>query len=346
VQSLAQANTVLVTDTVRQLVEWQFQFAPHDTVKLKGLGAPITVYRVIAERPGSERSRPTRPDRMYGREHEQAAMDRCWREVLAGRGQTMLVIGEPGIGKTTLARHFRRTVEAMEGTCLGTGCFAEALHAPLLPIRDLLCQAIGISRLDDIVTVRAKLDATAARDNLDAESVEQILLPLLDPRGHQAVATAATARERQHRISSVLVEWIAGCARLAPLAIVVEDLQWMDAASLELIELLMAKVAATRLCLILTWRPGFETPWTDRTDVTSIHLMRLEDHIMEALVDGMASADTVDAETRRAIAAKSEGNPLFAEELVLLARRSPAGHRRPRRAQVGCSGCRGDRPRI
>ena len=325
-QQLADPNTVLVTETVRQLVEWQFHFAQHGEVELKGFSAPVRVYRVTAERHNSRHGRPIRSERIYDREIEQGTLDRCWRDIVAGRGQTILISGEPGIGKTALVDYLRRTVTASGGMCVHTSCFPEGIHAPLLPIRDLLRQAIGIALLDDLSTLRTKLDAIATRDGLDCEFVKQILLPLLDPGSSEMTFTGLAASERKRR-SDFVVNWLRSIADRSPFLVIVEDVHWADTTSLEFLDLLMAQVAGTRLCLALTWRTGFQRAWIDRANVTRIPVTRLKDETIDAVVSGMVGHDAADVALRQAIAAKAEGNPLFAEELALLANQTRTENR-------------------
>jgi class 3 adenylate cyclase len=325
-QQLADPNTVLVTETVRQLVEWQFHFAQHGEVELKGFSAPVRVYRVTAERHNSRHGRPIRSERIYDREIEQGMLDRCWRAIVAGRGQTILISGEPGIGKTALVDYLRRTVTASGGMCVLTSCFPEGIHSPLLPIRDLMRQAIGIALLDELSTLRTKLDVIATRDRLDCDSVNQILLPLLDPGSSEMTFTGLAASERKRR-SDFVINWLRSIADRSPFLIIVEDVHWADTTSLEFLDLLMAQVAGTRLCLVLTWRTGFQSGWIDRANVTWILLTRLKDEVIDSLVSGMVGHDVADVALRQAITAKAEGNPLFAEELALLANQTRAENR-------------------
>ncbi|MCP3389405.1 AAA family ATPase [Bradyrhizobium sp. CCGB12] len=323
VQQLAHPNTVFVTETVRQLVHWQFEFAAGASVELKGVAAPVWVHQVTAERKGSERTRSTRSGRIYNREIERSLLDQCWHGVLAGRGHTVLISGEPGIGKTTLADYFRQTVVVSGGTCLYSTCAPEGTHSPLLPIRDLMRQAIGITLLDDAVATRFKL--AASQVNADASEILSKLLAQgaseLQPL--ELGFHAPTTTEAKEQIFTIIADWMLEHSRSTPQALIIEDLQWADSSTLEVLDRIMGRVASTRSCVLLTWRTGFQTTWIDRADVTRLSVMRLKDETVQALVAGMVGDKAMEMQVQHAIVARAEGNPLFAEELVLLAGQRP-----------------------
>lgn len=323
VQQLAHPNSVFVTETVRQLVHWQFEFAPGASVELKGLAAPVWVHQVIAERKGSERTRSTRSRRIYNREIERSLLDQCWHGVLAGRGHTVLISGEPGIGKTTLADYFRQTVVVSGGTCLNSTCAPEGTHSPLLPIRDLMRQAIGITLLDDALALRAKF--AASQVNADASEIMSKLLEqdASDLQPLELGFRAPITTEAKEQIFTIIADWMLGHSRSTPQALIIEDLQWADSSTLEVLDRIMSRVASTRSCVLLTWRTGFQTTWIDHPDVTRLSVMRLKDETVQALVAGMVGDKAMEMQVQHAIVARAEGNPLFAEELVLLAGQRP-----------------------
>jgi len=315
VQSLATPDSVLITETVSRLVDGQFDLEPMPGLTPDGTGGEIQLYRVHGQRLVGRRSRPARPARIFGREFEQRMLEECWRSAASGQGQTVLLTGEAGIGKTTLADHLQRTALASGGLCLRTACAPETVHAPLLPIRDLLRQSLGLGQGDEVGTARGEL---SLRSRLDGDSAADLLLPLLDPTASEDALTALTASERKRLTFAAAVDRLTRMATDTPTAIVIDDLHWADTSSLELLDALMARVAVTRLCLLLTWRTGVETAWIDRADVSRLPVPRLRNQAVEALVAELLS-DELDPETRQAIVAKAEGNPLFAEELVQLA---------------------------
>jgi predicted ATPase/class 3 adenylate cyclase len=312
-QQLADPNTVLITETVRQFVEWQFEFVPCD-VELKGSSMSTRVYRVLAERPPSQR---TRSNHIYDREVEQGILDQRWGDVTVGNGRAILITGEPGIGKTVLVDHLRRTVTASGGMCLYSNCFVEGTSSPLFPIRALLQQAVGIALLDDIATLRQRIEAVVQRDGLDRGAVSEILLPLLDP-SHPEIIEIYDG-ERKPRTVAFICNWLQTIAQRVPLSIIIEDIHWADSTSLEFLEMIMAEVSTIRVCFVLTRRTGFQTTLVNSPNLIQIDVMRLKDEAIEALVAEIAGDDQVAADVKHAIAARAEGNPLFGVELARLA---------------------------
>jgi class 3 adenylate cyclase len=318
-QSLAEPNTILITGNVRRLVEPYYELSFCGNHQLKGISASVQAYRVIRERADTDVGK-LRSDRIYGRQIELEHLESGWRDTLAGRGGTTLIRGDPGIGKTALVGRLRQIAAESGAACFGSNCSEEGRLAPLWPIRDLLRQIVGVGSLDDPIATRAAVEAVASRDGLDRDAVRQLLLPLLELRPSNV--TLANLAERQQRTTAFLADWLQTIAARRPTLLVVEDIHWADMASLDFLGSLARHPATTGLYLALTSRTGFQVGWADASDLSQIVLERLEDDAIEALVARMDVDDSLDPPTRRAIAARAEGNPLFAEELVLLAIRA------------------------
>jgi class 3 adenylate cyclase len=318
-QALAEPNTVLITGNVRRLVERYFELSSWGTHELKGISAPVQAFKVIGERAVQDAG-GFRSDRLYGREVEQDCLFSVWRDTLAGGGGTTLIAGEPGIGKTALVGHLRQIAVETGGVCFSSNCLEEGKHAPLRPVRDLLRQMTGVATLDDPAKTRRMLEAAAESDGLDRDAVQQLLLPLLEPPPSDV--TLASLADRQQRMMACLIGWCQTIAARRPVLIVIEDIHWADGATLDFIASFASSSISTRLSLVVTSRTAFEIHWAEQSKLRLIVLERLNDDAIEALVERMAQDDSVDPLTRSAIVTRAEGNPLYAEELVLLAIRA------------------------
>jgi predicted ATPase/class 3 adenylate cyclase len=318
VQQLAEANTVLVTEAVREMAGQNFEFEPRGSHNLRGISEPVTVYRAIDKRPDSDLTSEA-SSAIFGRDSEQAWLDEHWRIVERGRGQTVAIIGEPGIGKTALVGELRRKLSERAERSLVCHCFEEGQLTPLLPVCDLVRQTIGLAAFSDTKTVRRRITAIAARDGLDRGSSLQILTPLLDARSGSMVNFQS---HPQLNPVSFIAEWFATLAARAPMLIVVEDVHWADETSIRFFELLSQRASAARLLLILTSRTSFKERTFRGAETSVLPLGPLNDATVEKLVTRLAGTKGTEVGMERAIARRAEGNPFFAGELVQLAARA------------------------
>lgn len=329
IQKLAPPGGVLVSAAARQLAAAAFDFVPAGEVVLapdSGTPSgshsgtpipPVAVFRVVAPRPGSPRGRSASGGALHGRATELAALEAAWQAARGGTGKAILVCGEAGIGKSTLTGATRQLVLAQGGTWLAAGCLAETTAAPLHPARELLRAWLGLDgapgqpgTTDPSHQARliAALDDAAAGAGRAA-----LLLPIYDP-----LATAPGGADTRGRTLAALSAWVRAAAAQAPLALLVEDLHWADATTLEWLAALAADAPQLRLLLLGTSRhapPGGAV-------FQPLSLGPLPAEATAAIVRELDHDGSITQAQRSAIVRRAEGNPLFAEELALLARQA------------------------
>ncbi len=322
-QKAADPDTIVTTEAVRALAGTRFAFEPAGEMEHPALGGRIPLFRVLGPIPGAGRTRPLRTGRLYGREEEQARLDRAWREAYGGRGRAIVLIGEAGIGKSALLGHLRRTVGATGGLWHAAFCQPESAASPLLPVRDLVRSLCGTEDA-------ARLAAMAGRDGEEGEGLA-LLARLLDSgRGSERAGTAAAlagAAQRPRRLAAGLCGLVRLVAPNRPLALVVEDAHWADDASRAVLSALAEGLHGLPVLLALSAREDGFSPPAGPGEEAMLRLAPLSQAAMAGLIAALDAEGALDPAARALISERAEGNPLFAEELVQLAREAGSGTR-------------------
>lgn len=316
-QGRAEPDSIVTTAAVHALVAHRFAMTPAGEMEAPGHAARVVLFRVVGPVAGAGRTRPLRADRLYGREHEQAVLDARWRDAAAGRGSAIALVGEPGIGKSALVGHLRRTVAATGGLWHAVFCQPEGATNPLLPVRDLVRAVLGAA------DPAARLAALARDGAIEAEA-EALLRPLIDPQAPLPVLPGVGAAERLRRLAAAVLALVRAAGARRPATLAVEDAHWADDTSRTVIAALAEEARRLPVLLVLTARSqGFEPPATLGRDGT-LTLDPLAAGAIEGLIANLDPEAVLDAEARVLIAERAEGNPLFAEELVQLWREAKA----------------------
>src|SRR5262245_50624110 len=323
VQGAADPDTVVVTAATQRLVAGIFVMEDRGMQALKGLREPMVLYRVL--QPSGVRGRLAAAAAaaraltpFVGRERERQTLAEAWERAEDGEGQVVLVVGEAGIGKSRLVQEFKAGLAATPHTRVETGGAAYYDATPFHVVVDLLRQGFGWAA--DLPT-EARLDAldqSLTVVGLKPAEAAPVIAPLLDlplPEGRYPPLFLAPEQQRK-RLLAMLVAWVSGAARLQPSVIVVEDLQWVDPSTLELLGLLVEQGARERLLLVLTARPEFRAPWPLRAHHTQLTLNRLTRRQVNEMIVRVAVRVLPPGEMLEALAVRTDGVPLFVEELT------------------------------
>jgi DNA-binding winged helix-turn-helix (wHTH) protein/tetratricopeptide (TPR) repeat protein len=312
-QQVAPPGTILVSDAARRGIEGYIDVVPADPVT-----PTMAAWRVVDVIPAAARRR-TRLTRMLapfvGRSYELALLQELARKALAGQGQVVTVLGEPGMGKSRLTLEFLHSVGAddfaapLEGRCVSYGSLV-----PYLPLSDLLRAHCGASESETPAAVRSAIER-AVRDNdlpPDASRWFLRLMGIVD--GASALDTLSPEAIKARTFDVLRALFLKASAR-RPLVIVVEDVHWIDRTSEEFLSTLIERLVAARVMLVATSRPGYRAPWMDRSYATQITLAPLGVADGAKLVGAVTGA-AAPPENVAAILARAEGNPFFLEELA------------------------------
>lgn len=345
-QALAQPGEALVADATRQLASERFEFTLREAqASLKGFEQGGAVWCLGPERPllGTERfDQRSQLTRFVGREAELAAVQRVWRQACAGKRQALLIVGEAGIGKSRLVREFRRRLVETGAQVLECRCTPETAGSALHPVIDLLRRLLQAADGEAPAALLARLQAgvvhglgqgaEAESDEARAQSLALIAALLsLPATGLPPLPDDAALRRR--RTMDALTGWLARRVAQAPLALIVEDVHWIDPSTRELLQRLVdgaTAAAGDRLLLLLTWRAsGSQAAAAPPFEVPRLPLAGLPPEAACALLRDACGASLLDAEMERWLALRGDGVPLFIEEsahmaAALVARRAQA----------------------
>jgi class 3 adenylate cyclase/predicted ATPase len=320
-QGLAAPDTVAISDTTHRLVQGYFTCDDFGLHSLKGVETPTQVYRVVGESAAQSRldvAEAIGLTPLVGREHEVGLLQGRWAQSKDGLGQVVLLSGEAGIGKSRLVRVLAERVAREGAPQLTLRCSPYHTNSAFYPVIEHLQRLLQWHH-DESPTARlAALEQALQRVGLLLAEVVPLLAALLGvPVPEERYAPLALSPQRQkQKTQEALVAWLLAEAAQQPVLAVWEDLHWADPSTLELLELLLDHVPTASLLLVLTARPEFRLPWAPRSYVTPLTLTRLTRHQSEAMVLQVTEGKPLPAEVLAQVVAKTDGIPLFVEELV------------------------------
>jgi len=316
-QALAAPNCVLIGEGTHQRVGGLFECEALGEHSLKGFPRPLPVWCVLREKLNANRFSSVRGQHagFFGRKTELEFLGARWEEAAAGNGYAAIVLGEAGIGKSRLVSMLRTRVgRAGE---ISWQCSPYHSNNALYPVLQYLEATAAIAADDAPDAKAAKLEALLAQSGMDRDRAMPLFAELLsihlEGRYQPAQGTPA---QRKAALIAVLAEWVARTAEAAPLLLVLEDAHWIDATTLELMTRLVLTGGTMPALVIVTGRPSFASPWGGRPRVGLIALDRLARDDCARMVQSVIAARSLQNDLIAEIVAKSDGNPLFLEELT------------------------------
>jgi class 3 adenylate cyclase/predicted ATPase len=316
IQGLAEPNTVLISAATQRLIEGQFECQPFGSHLVKGIDTPIAVYHVQSERQsGGYLEGRTTLTPLVGREQEVGLLFDRWEQVKEGRGQVILLSGEPGIGKSRLAYTLREQVTSEGSLLFEARCSPYHQHSAFYPLIEGLQRTLLLTRQDTDDEKVQKLERALALYNMQ-ETLPLFTALLSLPTPSQSPPLSLTPQKQKERTLQALVQLLVAQAERQATVSVWEDLHWVDPSSLEFLSLLIEQIPTSKLLLVLTFRPEFLPLWKPRSHISQMMLNRLGKKQVEAMIAQGAAGKDLPSEIINQIRIKADGVPLFVEELT------------------------------
>src|SRR6478609_6962263 len=318
-QGLAEPNTVVIADGTRALTRGAFRYVDLGDHKLKGISEPARVWQVAGDIAASrfEAAHVTGLSRFVGRVSEVALLNSRWEQALSGEGQAVLLCGEAGIGKSRIAEQLRQRLEGFDHMRIRYQCSPFHVSSALQPVISQLEYAADLN-VDDDATIRsAKLEALLAPLTRNMEEVVPLLATLLAiPLGSGHVMPNVTSDVLKRRTLEALAGQLVALARIKPVYWLVEDVHWIDPTTRELIGLCLDRVRDLPVFALITFRPEFVPPWGHLPHVTGLTLNRLARRQCTELIESLCAGKPLPDEVLEQVVTKTDGIPLFIEELT------------------------------
>ena len=321
-QGIAMPNTMVISAATYQLLGGFFACQSLGTPLLRGFAQPLEVYQVLYEsmaRSRLEAAGSTGLTPLVGREQEVALLLERWAQVKDGFGQVVLLSGEAGIGKSRLVQGLTAHVAAEPQAWL-TPCQCSPYYqnTALYPMIDLLERVVlRIAREESPPQKLSKLEGFVVQYGLPLAEVVPLFAALLSLplTADYAPLTMSPEQQKQQTLQALLTILLRRAAQ-QPLLFVMEDLHWVDPSTLELLSLLVDQGPTARILVLLTFRPDFPPPWTGCSHLTQVTLPRLPRRQAAEMTGQVAHRKALPPEVVEQVVAKTDGVPLFVEELT------------------------------
>jgi|HubBroStandDraft_1064217.scaffolds.fasta_scaffold05038_5 class 3 adenylate cyclase/tetratricopeptide (TPR) repeat protein len=318
VQAVAEPGAVLITAPVQRQVAGLFVAEERGSHQLKGVSKPVTLFRLVRASGGGRRSGQRHLTPLVGREEEIALLLRRWERARQGEGQLVLMVGEPGIGKSRLIEEFHARLGETPHTWAEWSCSQLLQNTPLHPLTEWGRQRFGGPELPPERRL-ADLDNALSQLKLDPAANAPLLAPLLDiPLPPARAAPKLSPEELRRRQLAALTAWAMAGARVQPGVLAIEDLHWADPTTLEVLRSVAERGAVAPLFVLATARPEFKPNWRMRSHHGVIVLAPLDCDQVRRMVGELASRHALPSEVIDGVTERTGGVPLFVEEVTRL----------------------------
>ena len=319
-QQLAEPGTILLSEATRVSAQGYARVDPVGSLAIEGKAEPTLAYRLIGashRRSALDEATSAHKTMFVGRDNELAVLNDFLRQVENGRGQTIGVVGEPGIGKSRLLAEFHRQLAAESVTWVEGRCLSYGTSIPYLLVIDLLRGYCGIVETDTPDAIAEKVRSSLLEVGLDPDQDGPVLLHLLGIKDIAGSPAPSNPEAVRAKIFEVFRRLSIGGSRRRPLILVLEDLHWVDKVSEELLGVLAEDVSGAPIFLLAAYRPGYQPPWLDKSYAGQIPLNPLTRDDSFRVVRSVVRAERFVDRVTEEIVAKADGNPFFLEQLAL-----------------------------
>ena len=321
IQGLAAPNTVAINDATYRLVQGYFQCQDLGVQALRGVTEAMRIYHVLGASGATSRldvAQPRGLTPLVGRESEVALLLERWEQAKSGQGQVILLSGDAGIGKSRLVQMLKEHAANEPHTCWECRSLSYFENTSLFPLTDLFQRLLRFQAEETPNEKLGKLEQTLSQYRLPLEESVQLFAPLLSlpiPEDTYPQLQLSPQRQRQKALATI-VALLQELAERHPVLFILEDLHWTDPTTLELLGLLVEQVPTASIYTLLTCRPHFQPSWHHRSYLTEVTVNRLSRHQIARMAEHVAGGKKLPPEVLHQIVEKTDGVPLFVEEMT------------------------------
>jgi len=319
-QALAQPNTVLIASETRRLAHEYFEYCDLGEQNLRGLTAPVQAWQVLRERAtelrfGMRQGAGDTP--LVGRTEELAMLLRRWSRAKDSEGQLVLLSGEPGIGKSRLAQTLCESIAAEPHNLIRYQCSPYHTNSALYPIAEQLRRMSGIDAGDDAETQLSKLETMLALAFDDVSEVAPLFAALLSIDVENRYAASSLRLEALKEATlKALAGYIFALSGRQPTLLIIEDAHWIDPTTKEALDLVLRGMADKPIFAVITYRSDYRPAWSGLANALTLPIVRLPRRDVVQMIDKMLGGKPLAEEVLEQIVSKTDGVPLFVEELT------------------------------
>jgi class 3 adenylate cyclase/tetratricopeptide (TPR) repeat protein len=316
-QAFAEPGTVLICANTLQLTKGLFQFRELEPVRLQGWDQPTPIWQVLEAKKVESRFEAAHEMKLLplvGREEEIELLLRRWSSAKEGEGRVVMLTGEPGIGKSHISRIFDDRLKTEPHATLRYYCSPHHSDSAFYPIINQIERAAGFERGDSPMKKLAKLEDALVRTTPESIALIASLLALASPDAHSL--TELTPLQRKEKTLRALLEQIDLIAAREHLLVILEDAHWIDPTSLEFLTAVVERAPRLSLLVLITARPEFTPPWPSYAHTTVLPLTRLSRRDGSALIGRVTGNKPLPEDLEKEVLARTDGVPLFIEELT------------------------------
>jgi class 3 adenylate cyclase/ABC-type lipoprotein export system ATPase subunit len=318
-QSMADPGCVLVGPTTHQLTSNFFEFSFLGEHAIKGFRDPISIWKVLGESTIESRfaaAHAATAGPIVGRERELAFLNDCWQRATRGDGHVVLVVGEAGMGKSRLLEAVTERLGQEPHRLLRCQCSPYHRNSVLFPFKKLLHHALALSHDLSSQENLDRIETTLSRLGRHKRSSTLLLAELLDVPSEEKLSPLEMTPNQRKEETLAILEDLLMAAEDGPVLLLLEDAHWSDQTTQTLIERLLKRIGTEHALVLITYRPELKTNWSEHPQGTLITCKQIGHEHCAALIRNVASRMQMDDTLIREIVTRSDGVPLFAEELT------------------------------
>ena len=318
-QGVAEPNVVVIAEGTRKLLGNLFELGDLGTKDLKGITGPVRAWAALRSSAAVgrfEAMHATGLTDLVGREEELELLLRRWSKAKTGEGQVVLLTGEAGIGKSRLTAALLERLSSEPYTRLRYFCSPQHTDSALYPIISQMERAAGFAHHDNMHAKLDKLDAVLAQSSTPRQDAALFAEMLSLSNDGRYPKLELSPQQRRQKTMEALTAQLEALASGNPVLMIFEDAHWIDPTSLEALGRAVDRIRTHGLLLIVTYRPEFEPPWIGRPHVTALTINRLGEREIAAMIDRVTGNKLLPASIRQDIIERTDGIPLFAEEIT------------------------------